>query len=208
MIFGAVCALHQFSTNQKAPYFMTASRTLLLSLPALAFILAGCEADKETIKRMDSDNFRLRKEITTLTEQLRKANLDMEVEKASRERADEEIKATRARFEQLRKELEEARELHENYRRDFQLQSRIRAVGQKFPELATTEGKVYRDVTIRAVLTDSINILHATGSARLSIASLGDKWLRRFDVGASAPVCMIEEETLKAACEDAFKARR
>ena len=136
----------------------------------------------------------MRKENRQLEEDLGKARTDVEVGKASLQRSDAELETLRARQEATRKELEAIRTEFENYKRDFHLQSRLRAVGQKYAELATIEGKTYKDVTIRAVLGDTIQFKHADGTARLPIASLGRSWVKRFDVAPAPPVCSIDDE--------------
>lgn len=178
-----------------------------LALAAACLCCASaCKDLKPALERSDNENYRLRKELATASEQLQKATTELGLEKANRTRSDENLKVIRAKLEETRKELETTRNALDNYRRDFQLQSRVRAVGQKLPELATSDGKSYRDVTVRAVLTDSVLILHAEGTAKILLASLGEKWTRRFDAGGT-PVCVLDEATLKDACDRAFKAR-
>ena len=174
---------------------------------ALAALTTGCGFDTEKIEKQENEISRIRSENVRLTEQLRKATIEIEIQKANCTRADEEIKATRDKAEAVRKELEASRLELLNYRRDFHLQSRVRAVGQQFPELATLDGKSYRDVRIRAVLANSMQISHADGQAKIALANLGPQWLKRFDVGTSDPICLIDEDVLKEACARAAKAK-
>jgi septal ring factor EnvC (AmiA/AmiB activator) len=178
---------------------------------ALAVIVAalatGCGFDTAKLEKQENEISRLRTEILQLTNQLNKANIEIEVQKANCLRADEDVKATRAKAEAVRKELEASRTELLNYRRDFQLQSRVRAVGQQFPELATLDGKTYREVRIRAVLTDTVQISHADGQAKIALANLGPQWLKRFDVGTGDAICLIGEDVLKEACARAAKSR-
>jgi predicted RNase H-like nuclease (RuvC/YqgF family) len=180
------------------------------SLPAvislfLAAILCSCGVSKEKMERVESENYRLYGEKQKLEDESREIRGEIEVEKAQRLRLEEEIKANREQIEALRKELRQTRETFESYRRDFQLQSRVRAVGEELESLAITSGRVYEGVKIRAVLRDSIVFTHSEGQARLPIKNLGEKWMKRFDVGESEPVCVIDEEVLKQACAAAAR---
>jgi predicted RNase H-like nuclease (RuvC/YqgF family) len=171
----------------------------------LAVVLCSCGVSKEKMERVESENYRLYGEKQKLEDENRGIRGAIEVEKAQRQRLEEEVEANRGQIETLRKELQETRETFENYRRDFQLQSRVRAVGEELESLAITSGRVYQGVKIRAVLRDSIVFTHSEGQARLPIKNLGEKWMKRFDVGESEPVCVIDEEVLKEACAAAAR---
>lgn len=189
--------LHQPTTMTFRPH--------IACILTLATLTSSCSLDKEKYEKLEREVWQLRTDNRSMTEQLRKATTDLEVEKASRLRADEEVKATRAKNEALRKDLDAARLDLLNYRRDYQLQSRVRAVGQRIPTVATLDGKTYHDVLIRAVLVDTVQISHADGHAKITIANLGPQWLKRFDVGTTEPICLIDETVLKDACARASK---
>ncbi|MFM7179889.1 MAG: hypothetical protein ACKO2G_00195 [Verrucomicrobiales bacterium] len=185
---------------------MSPRRTIVLALPAcLALLLCSCGVSKEKMERAESENYRLYSDKQKLEDENRKLRGEVEVEKAQCERLDQEVKENRAKIETLRKELDQSKEAYESYRREFQLQSRVRAVGQELESLAITSGRVYQGVKIRAVLRDSIVFTHTDGQARLPIKNLGEKWMKRFDVGESEPVCVLDEEVLKEACAAAAK---
>lgn len=173
-------------------------RAALSTFVALA--LAGCGVPKEKMDRVEAENHRLYGEKQKLEDELRKLRLEIAVEKKNRESLESQLGEARQRNEAMRKELDTARKAHEDYRREFHLQSRVRAVGEKHERIALVSGRVYEEVEIRAVLRDSIVFTHRDGQARLPLANLGEKWTRRFDVGANEPVCLVDEETLKEAC--------
>ena len=171
----------------------------------LAAILCSCGVSKEKMERVESENYRLYGEKQKLEDASRKMRGELEVEKAQRQRLEDEVKENRTKIESLRKDLDQSREALETYRREFQLQSRVRAVGEEVESLAIASGRVYQGVKIRAVLRDSIVFTHSDGQARLPIKNLGEKWMKRFDVGESEPVCVIDEEVLKEACAAAAR---
>lgn len=174
-------------------------------LAALTMLFCSCGPSKEQMENVESENYHLHRDKQKLEDELRQIRGAVEVEKAQRQRLENELGESRAKAEALRKELEQSKEAHENYRREFHLQSRIRAVGDELESLATTAGRTYEGVKIRAVLRDSIVFTHRDGQARLPIKSLGDKWMKRFDVGETEPVCLIEENVLKEACAAAAR---
>lgn len=179
--------------------------TLFVFSACLAALLCSCGVPKEKMERVEAENYRLYGDKQKLEDENRRIRGEIEVEKAQRQRLEEEVKENRTKIESLRKELEQSRETHETYRREFQLQSRVRAVGEEMESLAISSGRVYEGVKIRAVLRDSIVFTHRDGQARLPIKNLGEKWMKRFDVAESEPVCVIDEEVLKEACAAAAR---
>lgn len=187
---------------------MTNPNSIRLFLsPCIAFLLCSCGVPKEKMESVESENYRLYGEKQKLEDANRKLRNDIEVEKAQCQRLEEEVKENRLKIETMRRELEQTRAAFENYRREFQLQSRVRAVGEKLESLAITSGRVYQGVRIRAVLRDTIEFTHNEGQARLPLKNLGEKWLKRFDVGETEPVCLLEESVLKEACAAAGRGR-
>lgn len=185
---------------------MSSPARFLAALAAGAIVcLSGCGVPKEKVDRVESENHRLYGEKQKLDDELRKLRLEIGVEKKNREGLESQLGEERAKSEALRKQLDEARRAHEEYRREFHLQSRVRAVGEKHESLALISGRVYEDVEIRAVLRDSIVFTHKAGQARLPLQSLGEKWMRRFDLGVGESVCLIEEDVLKEACAAAAR---
>lgn len=185
-----------------SPRFPFKAVPLLLAVLAL---LPACSMDNEKQEALEREKARLRNDILGLTEKLKVATTELELEKSIRAKADAEVKATREKSEAIRKELEALKMEFHDYKREFHLQSRVKAVGEKHADLATLDGKSYKDVTIRSVLVDTITFSHADGQARLPIKSLGPAWTKRFDLGTTPPICLIDENQLKEACAQAAK---
>ena len=81
-------------------------------------------------------------------------------------------------------ELEREVRLHspnpDEYRFEFRHWLRLTARGERLPELRTRSGITYRDVVIRRVTEVGLEVLHATGTARLRHGDLPEHFQERF----------------------------
>ena len=80
----------------------------------------------------------------------------------------------------LEEEVARLRKEFDDYRTKYCRQMRSAAVGEKLDELASRQGKVYRNVTIRRVTETTLEFTHADGLASLRPDELADSWRERF----------------------------
>lgn len=78
--------------------------------------------------------------------------------------------------ESIRKAHAESRQHVERYRK----QSWQAAESEKHDQIKTVTGKIYRDVTIKRVNAEGVEIQHSAGYARIAPGLLDEEWQQRF----------------------------
>ena len=98
-----------------------------------------------------------------------------------------DCKAGKRRLEALKEErdaisseVKAALDAFDDYQGRYRQQVRSEAAGEKFPELISRSGRVFKNVTIIRVSAAGIEIRHEEGSSRLSPDDLAPLWSERF----------------------------
>jgi len=91
-----------------------------------------------------------------------------------------ELAGLRERREALEGEILAGEGAFLAYRNQYRQQARVAAAGEELAELASRNGRTYRDVTIRRVTVAGVEIEHSQGISRLRPEDLGEEWRERF----------------------------
>jgi hypothetical protein len=147
----------------------------------------GSKAAAEKAKLQLSDK---ETEIDDLKGKLGKLEKEVEAAKKDSEKADatiEELKKAREENETLKDEADDLRKQNEKLKDEVTAKIRNRAVGEKHPQIASPNGKVYRQVVIRKVEATGVSFAHEGGVATLDENTAPAAWVNRFRLGIRKP---------------------
>lgn len=172
---------------------MTANRPLALIagslLTAATFTSCNDEA-KEAAKKAEQALTEKEIEVEDLQSEVRKLKKSVEESKTAGEKADaaqKDLEQSRQEAEALKEELEKLRKENDKLKREATVKIRDRAVGEKHEEITGSNGKVYRQVTIRKVDDNGVAIAHESGMSTLNEGTAPAAWVTRFRLDQKPP---------------------
>ena len=97
----------------------------------------------------------------------------------------------------IRAEIEELRKKFEDYKKQYRIAERARAVGEEMDTLTTKSGKVYHQVKIKNVTALEMRFSHRDGNTGVSYKELPDELQDRFQFSETDAQVMQEKEQAK-----------
>ncbi|MFK7909268.1 MAG: hypothetical protein AB8F34_01560 [Akkermansiaceae bacterium] len=114
---------------------------------------------------------------------------------ASLQRKKAQVKNTLEELEGKKGEIQAVGNKLEEYKKQYRIAERARAVGETMATLETKEGKVYEGVKIRKIDAMGINIQHKNGFTRVNYQHLPDEIQDRFQFSEEDAAALKKTET-------------
>lgn len=142
-----------------------------------------------------------------VTYDLRRQQLvDLDGVKSKVKNAISEVSRYETLVEAAKSEIVNLDQRAEDYKKEYRVSERERAIGEEVASMSTVDGKVYEKVSIRKVTALGMEIRHQNGFKRIHYQNLPDEMQDRFQFTETDAKALVETEKVAVKNADRGKA--
>lgn len=168
---------------------------------ALSLVACGPSAEQiaaETkVRRLGNEVEDLERKVNTFAADQKKGQEALAKATEDNKALAEQLRTAEKQLEESRKKSDELQRTYDDYKEKYKTSQRGKIIGQKFAQLSSTGGRVFKEVSVLLVTPGEMRFRHAGGSASLPLGELEEPLRDRVGYDAEEASAWLASENAK-----------